>query len=87
MEIYQSVIKMCTQRGAQRDEGANGPPAALIYDRVMKAIADYLTCSVLPTLVNTRGPQLLAGLLERWENHKLMRKASGPGRWGGGLCS
>jgi cullin 1 len=65
VNIYTTCYNMCTQSTPYNW-------SEQLYERHGRTIAEYLKCTVVPTLKDKHGEFLLKELVRRWENHKIM---------------
>ncbi|MFS7922632.1 putative cullin [Helianthus anomalus] len=65
MMFYQLVFNMCTQK----------PPhdySQQLYDKYRESFEDYITSTVLPSLIEKHDEFMLREFVRRWSNHKVM---------------
>ncbi|MED6195135.1 hypothetical protein PIB30_035162 [Stylosanthes scabra] len=65
MSYYTIVYELCTGKSAVEND-------KLLYLQYKKAIEDYISSKVLPSLRGKKDELLLRELLTRWSNHKTM---------------
>ncbi|GLU07429.1 hypothetical protein SLE2022_243890 [Rubroshorea leprosula] len=65
MMLYTTIYNMCTQK----------PPydySQQLYDKYREAFVEYITSTVLPSLIEKHDEFMLRELVKRWLNHKVM---------------
>ncbi|QHO21356.1 hypothetical protein HN51_063759 [Arachis hypogaea] len=65
ISYYTIVYELCTQKPGEEN-------AKLLYFQYKKAIEDYISSKVLPSLRGKKDDILLRELLTRWSNHKTL---------------
>nr|CAD1828429.1 unnamed protein product [Ananas comosus var. bracteatus] len=65
MMLYTTIYNMCTQK----------PPhdySQQLYDKYRESFEEYITSTVLPSLMEKHDEFMLRELVKRWSNHKVM---------------
>ncbi|EOA34263.1 hypothetical protein CARUB_v10021776mg [Capsella rubella] len=64
--IYSTIYNMCTQK--------NGNYSQQLYQKYREVIEDYIIQTVLPSLREKHGEDMLRELVKRWKNHEILVK-------------
>ncbi|CAN6205668.1 unnamed protein product [Urochloa humidicola] len=65
MNLYTTAYNLCTQKRPYDF-------SQQLYDKYRGALDEYITSTVLPSLMEKHGEFLLRELVHRWKNHKVM---------------